>query len=359
MSDPNFRRRLLQDAVRDNIQTTEQRAAEQAAAAAATPGARRDSAAHRGRGSRGVVVAVALAGLIVAAVAMVLLSRESTPSTEGAATGVADNAGTETPFARPAKRAPADAVAPVFAEPRKLPAGVLPLAVNHVVIDPGHGGDDRGTATGDQAGALAEKDITLDIATRLEPMLREAGFDVTLTRRSDRTLTLRERAELANRLSADLFVSIHVNWFGARSVRGVETYYLGTTDDPELNAFARRENRDSGYTLADTRSLLEGIYADVRQDESRRLAAQIQRALHRSLLPTTPELRDRGVKTAPFVVLVATEMPAILAEVSCLSNQEEAERLARPRYREHLATALLNGIQAYAHEVNQTEEQGS
>ncbi len=354
MSDSNFRRRLLQDAVRDNIQTTEQRAAEQAAVNTATPGVRRTSAGGSTTGSRGVLIAAMLGVLVLAVVSLVLVSRDAAPATE-----TADVVRDAAPVVHQAKRSPADTAPPVFAEPRKLPAGVLPLAVNHVVIDPGHGGDDRGTATGDQAGAMAEKDITLDIANRLEPMLREAGFDVTMTRRSDRTLTLRERAELANRLSADLFVSIHVNWFGARSVRGVETYYLGTTEDPELNAFAQRENRDSGYTLADTRSLLEGIYADVRQDESRRLATQIQRSLHRSLLPTTPELRDRGVKTAPFVVLVATEMPAILAEVSCLSNREEAERLARPRYREHLATALLNGIQAYAHEVNQTEEQGS
>ncbi len=333
MPQPDLRRRLLRDAVRDNLEKT------------IDPG--------RPTATRPWKAVGAIAGLGIAATILMVVTTGRPETVVGAPP---DDANATPP---PRARAPERPTAPVFAQPRRLPTDVLPLEVRHVVIDPGHGGDDRGTATGDRLGDLAEKDITLDIANRLEPLLRAAGFEVTLTRRSDRTLTLRERAELANRLTADLFVSIHVNWFGARSVRGVETYYLGTTEDPDLNAFARRENRDSGYALADMRSLLEGIYADVRQDESHRLATQIQQSLHRSLLPTTPELRDRGVKTAPFVVLVATEMPAILAEVSCLSNQAEAERLARPRYREHLATALLQGIQAYAHEVNQTEEQGS
>ena len=353
MPETPLRRRLLEGAVHDNLRTAEERAAEHAEKA------RRNGSIEPPQATKKTATIAVLAGvfvLLAAGLLWTLTRHRVEPVSVTASTPRADSEATSSPGRdRPGdQRTP-----PVFSQTHRVPTNVLPLAVHHVVIDPGHGGDDRGTATGDHRGAMAEKDITLDIAERLEPMLQAAGFDVTMTRRSDRTLTLRERAELANRLSADLFVSIHVNWFGARSVRGVETYYLGTTDDPDLNAFARRENRDSGYALADMRRLLEGIYADARQESSSRLAAQIQQSLHRSLLPTTPELQDRGVKTAPFVVLVATEMPAVLAEVSCLSNLEEAERLARPRYREHLATALLHGIQAYAHEVNQTEEQGS
>ena len=122
---------------------------------------------------------------------------------------------------------------------------------------------------------------------------------------------------------------------------------------------ARRENQDSGYSLADMRDLLESIYTGVRQDESRQLATGIQRSLYSSLLRQNPELKNRGVKTAPFVVLVATEMPAILAEVSCLSNQDEAQLLSRPLYREHIAEALYRGIRKYADEVNQSEAKGS
>lgn len=142
-------------------------------------------------------------------------------------------------------------------------------------------------------------------------------------------------------------------------MRGVETYYLGPTDDPELTELARRENRQSGYSLTEMRPLLESIYTDVLQNQSRSFAQRIQRSLLSSLRRVNPDLRSRGIKTAPFVVLVSTEMPAILAEVSCLSNAEEAELLARPLYREHIAEALANGAERYADDVNQTQERGT
>ncbi|MCM2316813.1 MAG: N-acetylmuramoyl-L-alanine amidase [Thermoanaerobaculia bacterium] len=234
----------------------------------------------------------------------------------------------------------------VFTElPVPIDVAALDLSVRRVILDAGHGGSDPGTVSG----PLLEKDITLDINVRLERMLKQAGFDVEVTRHDDRTLPLRQRANIANDSSGDIFVSVHVNSIrGSHAIRGIETYYLGPTDDPILNELAASENRGSGYTLADYRRLLEGIYADVRQDESRALAEAIQKNLHGDLVAVNPSLENWGVRKAPFVVLVATEMPAILAEVACLSNQEEARLLETGKYRQQIADALFKGIVAYA-----------
>jgi N-acetylmuramoyl-L-alanine amidase len=234
-------------------------------------------------------------------------------------------------------------------EGRSLVPAVIPLAVQRIAVDAGHGGIDGGTSVGY---GLTEKDLTLDIANRLSTLLERAGCEVVLTRTGDREVSLKERATLANRSRADLFVSIHINWLPDRTARGFETYYLGPTDDPFLRRLAAAENKDSGYALADYRRLLEGIYADVRRDQSRRLAATVQSALYETLVEDNPSIVSRGVMSAPFVVLVATEMPAILAEVACLSNDKEARLLAIPRYRQRIASALYTGILRYSQTVN-------
>jgi N-acetylmuramoyl-L-alanine amidase len=164
-------------------------------------------------------------------------------------------------------------------------------------------------------------------------------------------LSLRQRAASATGQRGDIFLSIHLNSIQPSSSCGVETYYLGPSNDAERNAIAARENEQPGYSLSDMRSLLERIYADARRDESRRLAQAVQEALMRTLRKSDPALTDRGVKMAPFVVLVATEMPAILAEVSCLSNTAEAQRLSTAQHRETLAEALVLGIHAFARET--------
>jgi N-acetylmuramoyl-L-alanine amidase len=223
---------------------------------------------------------------------------------------------------------------------------VLPLAVRKIALDAGHGGDSHGTRT---PLGLLEKDITLDIARRLRQLLEARhDFEVIMTRRDDSAVSLAERAAIANRLGADVFLSVHVNWIENRASHGVETYYLGPTNDPFLNRLAALENRDSGYSMADMRQLLDGIYAGVRQDKSRELAEVVQRSLFRSLGRVNPKIEDRGVKSAPFLVLLSTQMPAILAEVSCASNVEEARLLARPLYRQFIAEALAGGLHAYA-----------
>lgn len=229
--------------------------------------------------------------------------------------------------------------------PRAIDPAVFPLPVRRVVIDPGHGGANRGTVS---PRGLLEKDLTLDIGMRLGLLLQEAGYEILLTRHGDESVSLAQRTEIANTAQGDAFVSIHVNWFTTRQSRAVETYYLGGTEDPELNRLAQAENGDSGYSLADFKRLLEGVYAGVRQEESRRLADAVEGALFRTLKAVNPSLTDRGVKTAPFVVLVGTAMPAVLAEVSCLSNDQEAELLADEAYRQRIAVALFTGIRAFA-----------
>jgi N-acetylmuramoyl-L-alanine amidase len=247
----------------------------------------------------------------------------------------------------PAAVAPAAALAEVA--PARVPASVFPVSVRQVVIDPGHGGGDTGTKT---PTGLFEKDLTLDIARRLARLLEHEGYEVELTRDGDSRVSLRDRARSANDHRADLFVSIHVNWFkDGRSNRGIETYFLGPSDDPFITELASAENRESGYSIADVRRLLDSIYADLRQVQSRALAAEVQHRLLRSLREIAPEVADRGVKSAPFLVLVATEMPAILAEVACLSSDDEARLLAEEAYRERIAVALFEGIRSYSERV--------
>jgi N-acetylmuramoyl-L-alanine amidase len=233
--------------------------------------------------------------------------------------------------------------------PQRIARTVLPLPIKRIVLDPGHGGA--------QAGALAdsgasEKEITLDLALRLRRLLQDASFEVLLTREADVTMSLEQRVAFANARRADVFVSIHVNWISRRGVRPVETYHVGPTDDPAVLKLAGAENRESGYSLGAYRRLLERIYIDERRDESRALARTINAELFRALSAVNPGLENRGVKMAPFAVLVGTEMPAILVEVSCLSNEEEAKLLTTDDYRARIAAALLRGIRSYSTDLD-------
>lgn len=251
--------------------------------------------------------------------------------------------------AAPARQAatlnPVDpAAADPFSHPRALARGTIPLSIKTVVIDPGHGGEPGTTSES----GLTEKEVTLDVALRLRRLLEEAPFRVLLTRETDRWMSLDKRVNFANENQADLFLSIHVNSMEPHSIRALETFYVGPTDDPATLRLTSRENSGSGYSLSDYKKILEKIYVDVRRNESRTLAHTIQNHLFRSLKASNPKLENRGVKTAPFVVLIGTQMPAILVEIASLSNQEEAELLATEQYRENVALALAKGIQTYA-----------
>jgi N-acetylmuramoyl-L-alanine amidase len=140
---------------------------------------------------------------------------------------------------------------------------------------------------------------------------------------------------------------------------GVETYYLGPTSDPKLTKLAAEENTMSGYSMADLRKLLDGVYADARRDESRQLAKTVQQQLYARLRNSDPGLENWGVKRAPFVVLVATDMPAILAEVGCISNDKEAAMLGKADYRQKIAEALFQGIHAYAGAAESPQKKGT
>jgi N-acetylmuramoyl-L-alanine amidase len=228
-----------------------------------------------------------------------------------------------------------------FRAPKAITPVTASLGVKKLVLDPGHGGNDSGAC----AQGVWEKEITLEIARDLRALLRRASYDVVMTRETDRFVSLRQRAEVANVERADLFVSIHVNSVPSRECHAVETYY-------------GKENHDSGYHLADFRRLLEGVYVNVRQAESQQLAQAVQQELVAALGDTNPAIRDKGVRSAPFLVLVATESPGILAEVSCLSNDDEAGRLAEPAYRQRIARALFHGIHTYAEARNRVATLG-
>lgn len=317
-----IKRRILRDLVQENLELMEGRPRGQ-----------------RGRQRRRWFSRIGLVTLLLATVAL-------SGSAGILRSWSQDDPGVGMPLRRPQPPQPTVEARLLSVPQVPVSAEAFPLAVRKIVIDPGHGGRSSGTRT---PSGLLEKEVTLDISQRLQALLAKDGaFEVLLTRDADREVSLADRAAFANRSGADIFVSVHVNWIEDAKARGVETYYLGPTNDPFLNRLAASENLDSGYSRADMRQLLDRLYANVRQDESARLARVVQSSLYRSLGAINPALGNRGVKAAPFIVLLSTEMPAILAEVSCMSNLEEAELLAKPLYRQYIADALAGGIRAYA-----------
>jgi len=334
-----LKRRLLHDLVQQNVELIQGRV-RRPARPRRVPYLRLAAALALVLLSTALIGSTRLLSTLAAAPPPPLRTLDAPPARQGSSTSptLAGSAGSVSEAVRPPGMTAAAAIDPA----------VLPLAVRKIALDAGHGGDSLGTRT---PLGLLEKDITLDIARRLRLLLEaEHGFEVVMTRQDDGAVSLAERAAIANRSGADVFVSVHVNWFEDRASRGVETYFLGPTNDPFLNRLAALENRDSGYSMADMRQLLDGIYAGVRQDKSRQLAEVVQAALFQSLGRVNPGIADRGVKSAPFLVLLSTQMPAILAEVSCASNAEEARLLARPLYRQYIAEALAGGLRAYASE---------
>jgi N-acetylmuramoyl-L-alanine amidase len=251
---------------------------------------------------------------------------------------------------------PAPEPAVPLPEPSDVNLAVLPLAVKRIVIDPGHGGEQAGAISNT---GLAEKNVTLDIALRLRQLMDRSPFEAILTRETDQTVSLADRVAFANSRKADLFVSIHINWMEPRSIRPLETYYVGPSRDPHVLQLATIENRESGYSLSEYHQLVEKVFLDTRRNESHLLANRINAELYRSLRQRNPELQDRGVKMAPFAVLVGTQMPAVLAEVSSLSNDDDDQLLKDEEYRQQIAVALFRGITAYANNLNDYRSKGT
>ena len=221
----------------------------------------------------------------------------------------------------------------------------LGLKIGRIVIDPGHGGHDTGTIG---PNGLEEKDLVLDVGRRLGKLLQSRlGADVVYTRKDDTFIPLETRTSIANQEQADLFVSIHANSSRDPDARGVETYYLNFTSSAEALDVAARENAASDKSVYELQDLVKKIALKEKIEESREFASNVQRALHSGLAAKNPGIRDRGVKKAPFIVLIGANMPSILAEISFVSNPGDERRLQTSDYRQRIAESLYRGISKY------------
>jgi len=225
----------------------------------------------------------------------------------------------------------------------------LGLKVARIVIDPGHGGFDTGTIgpTG-----LEEKTIVLDIGLRLRKLIEtQTDSQVVMTRSTDKFVPLEERTAIANEKDADLFISIHANASHDQHVRGIETYFLNFTTDPEALELAARENATSQESVHQLQNLIKKIALSDKVDESQELARDVQTVLYKRMSRASHGIHNRGVRKAPFVVLIGANMPSILAEISFLSNPQSEHLLREPSYREQIAKALFQGIEDYVNNL--------
>jgi N-acetylmuramoyl-L-alanine amidase len=255
------------------------------------------------------------------------------------------------------------AVAPPMRKPAEMPAAPaarnstgnfsiarqLGLGVSRIVIDAGHGGHDPGA----QARGVVEAELVLDVALRLETLLQKLpGVEVVLTRRTDEFIALQERTAIANREGADLFLSIHANASQSAQARGVETYFLNFASNLSAAAVAARENAASGQTMGALPDIVKAIALNNKLDESRDFATHVQHAMLDQLRSSNKAIKDLGVKQAPFVVLIGAAMPSVLAEISFVTNPQEARLLKSNAYRQKIADALFTGIKRYQTSLN-------
>ena len=221
----------------------------------------------------------------------------------------------------------------------------LGLKIGKIVIDAGHGGHDTGTIG---PNGLEEKDLVLEVSRRLGKLLEtRLGAEVIYTRKDDTFIPLETRTAIANKARADLFISVHANSSHDPDARGVETYYLNFTSSPEALELAARENAVSEKSIYELQDLVKKIALKEKIEESREFAGDVQQSLHTGLAAKSPAIRDRGVKKAPFIVLIGANMPSILAEISFVSNPTDEHRLATSEYRERIAESLYRGIAKY------------
>jgi N-acetylmuramoyl-L-alanine amidase len=222
----------------------------------------------------------------------------------------------------------------------------LGLKVGRIVIDAGHGGNDQGTAG---AKGLLEKELVLDVALRVGKLIEtHLGAEVLFTRDSDIYVPLETRTAFANEKKADLFLSIHGNSSPIARISGSETFYLNFTDSRDALDVASRENAASQKSVFELRDLIHKISLHEKTEESREFAGRVQSSLYSFTSRAFPGSRNRGVKKAPFVVLIGANMPSVLAEIGFISNPREEALLKKPDYRDKLAEALYRGIAKYA-----------
>ena len=227
----------------------------------------------------------------------------------------------------------------------------LGLKIGRIVIDAGHGGHDTGTIgpTG-----LMEKDLCLDVALRLGKIIQQRlpGADMVYTRSDDTFIPLEERTNIANQAKADLFISIHANSSQDHAARGVETYYLNLKGSAEAMEVASRENASSDQGIHDLEDMVKKIARNEKIDESKEFAGDIQDSLAKRMQKTSKTVKDRGVRKAPFVVLIGADMPSILTEISFLSNPADEKLLKQPEYRQRVAEGLYQGVASYLQSLN-------
>jgi len=230
----------------------------------------------------------------------------------------------------------------------------LGLGIKRIIVDPGHGGKDCG-AIG--IGGMLEKDITLAVAREVAARLRsQLECEVVMTRDSDVFIPLEERTAIANTREGDLFISIHVNAAPSPKVRGIETYILDLAKNKNAMQVAARENASSAHQLSNLQSILQDLIQNSKKSESIKLAEYVQGSMVSGLKGDFPEVKDLGVKQAPFVVLLGAQMPAILTEIAFLSNPEEAEWLRSEKYQGEVADQIVAGVTGYANDLNLTAQ---
>lgn len=221
----------------------------------------------------------------------------------------------------------------------------LGLKIGRIVVDAGHGGHDTGTIG---PSGFKEKDLVLDVSLRLGKLLEnKLGADVVYTRDDDTFIPLETRTAIANQNQADLFISVHANSSDDPSARGVETYYLNFTSSADALEVAARENAVSEKSIHELQDLVKKIALKDKIDESKEFASNVQSALYSGLNAKGGGPRNRGVKKAPFVVLIGANMPSILAEISFVSNPNDERKLQKPDYRQKIAESLYRGIAKY------------
>jgi N-acetylmuramoyl-L-alanine amidase len=226
----------------------------------------------------------------------------------------------------------------------------LGLGARRIVIDAGHGGHDPGTIG--RAG-LQEKDLVLDVALRLRRLVQdELRAEVVMTRDTDVFIPLEERTGIANSKGADLFLSIHANSSRSPKAAGVETYFLNFAADRHAEEVAARENAISAATLKDLQGLVKAIALNGKIDESREFATCVHEAMFKGLNAVNSRVNDRGVRTAPFYVLIGANMPSVLAEIAFVSHPEEEKLLRKGDYRDRIARTLVTGVKAYLESLN-------
>jgi N-acetylmuramoyl-L-alanine amidase len=227
----------------------------------------------------------------------------------------------------------------------------LGLKIGRIVIDAGHGGHDTGTIgpTG-----LMEKDLCLDVALRLGKIIQQRlpGADVVYTRSDDTFIPLEERTHIANEQKADLFISIHANSSHDHQARGIETYYLNLKGSPEAMEVAARENATANESVHDLEDLVKRIARSEKIDESREFAADVQESLSKRIQKNYKPVKDRGVRKAPFVVLIGADMPSVLTEISFLSNPADEQLLKKPDHRQRVAEGIYQGVASYLQSLN-------